>query len=375
MSGSEPLRAWQAYLVNFLFWTGLSFGAILFVAVLNLTGAKWGRPLKRPAEALGAFLPCAFLLFWLLYFGRVELFPWITTPAEGKEAWLSAPFLFIRNGAGLLFLTIISLAMVRCSLRADLLWKKEHHGEGEPEDANLPDSPYWRKQQVLSTVFAIAYAFIMSFVGFDLVMSLDPHWYSTLFGAYFLVASFYTGLVALFLLTLLLAGSTGFRDFLLPRHFHDMGKMVFAFCLFTGYLFYAQFLTIWYGNLPEETRYVILRVKLTPWEPLAWVVLFMIFLVPFFILLSRKVKTMRLPMILLSIVIILGMWLERLILVAPSLWKGKAIPLGVPEILITIGFFGVMAICVTLFLRKVPLMPVSDPLFRRWLTEEKRLEP
>ena len=84
--GPDPLRAWQAYLVNFLFWTGLSFGAVLFVAVLNLTGATWGRPLKRLAESFGAYLPVGFALFWVLYFGRMELFPWIRDPVPGKAS-------------------------------------------------------------------------------------------------------------------------------------------------------------------------------------------------------------------------------------------------------------------------------------------------
>ena len=100
-----------------------------------------------------------------------------------------------------------------------------------------------------------------------------------------------------------------------------------------------QFLVIWYGNLPEETRYVILRVKLTPWEPVAWMVLGMIFAIPFVLLLSRKIKMKPLPMMILSGIILAGMWLERFILVAPSIWKGEGIPMGLLEVLITAGFF------------------------------------
>src|SRR4030042_6771532 len=92
ISGGEAQRAWQAYLINYVFWSGLSFGAVLFVAVLNMSDAMWGRPLKRLAEALGAFLPISFLLFWVLYFGREEIFPWVREPVHEKEAWLSAGF-------------------------------------------------------------------------------------------------------------------------------------------------------------------------------------------------------------------------------------------------------------------------------------------
>ncbi len=100
----QSLRAWQAYLVNYVFWTGLSFGAVLFVAVLNMTDARWGRSLKRLAEGLGAFLPASFLLFWFLYFGREEIFPWVHDLKPEKAGWLNTGFLFARNGAGLLLL-------------------------------------------------------------------------------------------------------------------------------------------------------------------------------------------------------------------------------------------------------------------------------
>jgi transglutaminase-like putative cysteine protease len=138
----------------------------------------------------------------------------------------------------------------------------------------------------------------------------------------------------------------------------------------------VQFLTIWYGNLPEETQYVILRVKLTPWEPLAWAILIMIFLGPLFFFLSRRVKVKRVPVIAISVVILVGLWLERFILVVPSLWKRDSIPIGATEILITAGFFGLVGLSITSFLQRVPLLPISDPLFRQLVEEkEERLEP
>ena len=370
----EPLRVWQAYLVNFLFWTGLSFGAVFFVAVLNLTGAKWGRPLKRLAEAFGAFLPVAFVLFFILYLGKSEIFPWIAEPVPGKQSWLNVRFLFVRNGAGLLLLTLISLAMIACSVRSDRQWSARTPEEGGTGGEKGPWERNWRRQQVLSPVLGIAYAFVLSLMAFDLVMSLDAQWCSTLLGGYFFIGSFYTGAAALCLLCLVSPGTLPGPA--TPRLLHDLGKLVLAFCLFTGYLFYAQFLTIWYGNVPAETRYVILRVKLTPWEPVAWAALFMIFLIPFFVLLGRPVKTRRLPMMILSLMILAGMWLERFILVAPSLWKGKDIPLGTTEALITAGYLGVVGLCLIAFLTRVPLQPVSDPLFRKWAEEkEERLSP
>jgi hypothetical protein len=374
--GGNPLRAWQAYLVNFLFWTGLSSGAVLFAAVLNITGAGWGRPLKRLAEAFGTFLPVGLVLFWLLYFGRLQLFPWIGEPLAGKEVWLNVPFLFARNSAGLLLLTGVALAVIYFSLKGDREWREHTWEKGTEIPDDGPWRISWRRQQILSPVLGIVYAFVMTLVSFDLVMSLDRHWYSTLLGGYFLVGSFYSGVAAIYLLALL-AGRTGaLKRYVGPRHFHDLGKLLLAFSLFTGYLFYVQFLTIWYGNLPEETRYVILRVKTTPWEPLAWVVLFTIFVIPFVVLLSRRVKLKRIPMILLSLMVIAGMWLERLILVAPSLWKGKDLPVGAIEVVITAGFLGVVGLCLTVFLGRVSIVPASDPLFRETEAANKeRLTP
>lgn len=369
-SGTEPLRAWQAYLVNFLFWTGMAFGAVLFAAVLNITGARWGRPMKRLAEGFVAYLPVAFVLFWVLYVGRTEVFYWVREPNLQKAAWLNVPFLFIRDGASLLFMTLLALALVFYSVKGDLRWIA---ASGEQDSAWALT---WRRQQVLSPALTIAAAFLLSLIGFDLVMSLDPRWYSTLIGGYFFIGCFYTGVVALYFVSMLSRRAEALKEYIQPRQLHDLGKLAMAFCLFTGYLFYAQFLTIWYGNLPVESRYVILRVKLTPWEPLAWAVLFMIFLGPFFTFLSRRVKVRQFPVILLSIIIMAGMWLERFILVAPSVWKEKSIPIGGVEALVTAGFVGLMGLSLTFFFQRVPPLPISDPLFRELVErKEERLEP
>jgi Ni/Fe-hydrogenase subunit HybB-like protein len=366
VSGDLAVRAWQAYLANFVFWAGLSFGAVLFSAILNMAYAEWGRPVKRLAEAFGAYLPVSYLLFWVLYFGRETLFHWIREPVPEKQAWLNVPFLFARNGMALLLLTGLCLALVYYSLRGDRQWLAQRE-PGAGSLASDDGSGSWRRQKILSPIIGFAYAFILTLVAFDLIMSLDPHWRSTLFGAYYFMGSFYTALAAIYLVSMLFGNSPGLRDYIQARQKHDLGKLTLAFSVFTGYLFYAQFNTIWYGNLPEETRYVILRVKLSPWEPLAWVALFLILIIPFFVLLNRKVKLKRSPMIGLTVLILIGMWLERFILVAPSIWHEDWIPVGLLEILITAGFLGLVALSFTLFLRRVPPVPISDPIFRKTL--------
>ena len=375
VTGPAALRAWQAYLINFVYWTGLSCGAVLFVAVLNMTNAVWGRPLKRLAEALGTFLPASFILFWVLYFGKDEIFPWIKDPIPEKQSWLNPGFLFARDGVGLFLLTAFSLTLIYYSVKGDKQAVSLSTGASEGVSTQEAQEGFcWRAQRALSPVIGILYAFVLSLLAFDLIMSLDPHWYSTLFGAYYFMGSFYLALAALYFLSFLGRNAFGLREIIHPHHLHDLGKLVFAFCIFTGYLFYVQFLVIWYGNLPEETRYVILRVKLTPWEPLAWIVLATTFLIPFLLLLRRKIKMTPLPMMILSGIILAGMWVERFLLIAPSIWKGEGIPLGFVEILITGGFVGIMGLGIILFLQRVPLLPISDPLFRKALEPHEEKE-
>lgn len=361
--GSRAPRAWGVYLVNFVFFAGLSFGAVLFVAVLNMTNAVWGRPLKRPAESLGAFIPLSFLLFALLYLGKDSIFPWIAHPVHGKEAWLSAPFLFLRSGVGLLALGAAGLALLHYSLRRSRPFPARENPDLPPGE---PD-PGWRKETVLSPVFGILYAVVLSLLAFDLIMSLDPHWFSTLFGAYYFIGSFYTALAAILLLSALGRKPLGLEKFIGEKHFHDLGKLLLAFCLITGDFFYSQFLVIWYGNLPEETKYVLLRVRGPAWQPVAWAVLVGSFAVPFLVLLSRKIKRIPAAMAALALLILGSMWLERFLLVAPSLWKGESFSFGFVELGVTAGFLGAFALCVLFFLQKFPLLPFGDPLFQKGL--------
>ncbi len=373
ISGDMAQRAWQVYLVNYVFWAGLSFGAVLFSAVLNMSYAQWGRPVKRLAESFSAYLPISYLLFWVFFFGKEQLFIWVREPFAEKQAWLNVPFFFARNGVGLLILTTLSLALVYYSVRGDREWLARAGGQ-DPSSEHRGWESTWRSQKILSPILGIAYAFVLTLLAFDLIMALDPEWHSTLFGAYYFMGSFYTGIVAIYLITVLFLNSWGLRDYVHSRQLHDLGKLTLAFSIFTGYLFYAQFNTIWYGNLPDETRYVILRVKLSPWGPLAWVTLFMILIIPFVLLLRRKIKVRRGPMIFLTILILAGMWFERLILVAPSLWHKDWLPLGLLELLITAGFFGLVALCFTLFINRVPIIPVSDPIFREMAKSGKKQE-
>ncbi len=370
ISGEMALRAWQVYVVNYVFWAGLAFGAVLFSAVLNLSKAVWGRPLKRLAESFGAYLPVSFLLFWVLWPGKGHIFRWVLNPVPQKAAFLNARFMFAREGICILALTVFSLVLVYYSVKADRQWL----ANSRPQVATgYPWTGPFRSQWRFSPVLPIAYGFILSLFAIDLVMSLDPEWYSTLFPGYFFTASFYSAIIAIYLFALIAGRRLALASYLYPRQFHDLGKLTFGFCIFTGYLFYGQLLVIWYGNLPEETRFVILRAKLAPWEHFGWAVLLMVFIIPFFTLLSKRIKIKRGPMIFVTTMMLVGLWMERFLLVVPSTWAGRrGIPFGLLEVLVSAGFFGLVSLCIMAFLSRVPIVPVSDPLFHRFLLEEKR---
>ena len=366
ISGPNAPRVWQAYLINFVFWTGMAAGCVLFSAILSITHAHWGRSLKRLAEAPVFFLPVALLLFALLYPGRQEIFPWILHPVAEKAAWLNAPFLFLRDGAGLLALAATATVLILISVRR----------ERQASTAGRRPMPEQNREEKVAItaaiIYSILYAVILSLLAFDLVMSLSPHWYSSLFGAYYFVGSFLAALSLLMVLTLLVTRNGKLHDYIRGDQLHNLGKLMLGFTLVTGDFFYTQFLVIWYGNLPEETEFVILRTQFQPWSSVAWTVLTLGFILPFVLLLSRRIKTRPLAMLALSFVILGAMWLDKFLLIAPSLWRGPGLPLGLAEILITMGFFGIMAICILVFMKKYPLLPYGDPLFHYDLTHAQQ---
>jgi hypothetical protein len=357
----HPERAWQAFLINFLVWSAIAQGGLLFSALMHTTRAKWSGPLSNLAEAFTAFFPFSILLFLLLFLGREHVFPWLHADLHGKENWLNLRFLFTRDLAALVILYGLGLAYTYQALRLKLgaetgeggrlrnfLVRRWQRRAGDAERCE-------RRKNVLSILYMLAFTLVLSLIGYDLVMAADPHWYSTLFGAYTFAKSVYMGLGAVIILAAILQVRSG-NGFEIPSsHFHDIGKLFFAFCLVWADFFYAQLVVIWYGNISEETAYVIERVMVPPWKGLAWVVFSVCFIIPFLVLLNRKVKTRPRFMLVFCSIIIAGMWLEHLLLLGPALnHHVTSIPIGIGDILITAGFFGLMALAVSGYLKQFP---------------------
>lgn len=363
INGQHPEKAWRAYHINFLLWSAVAQGGLLFSIVMHLCKARWSGPLTGLSEAFAGFFPVSFILFLILFLGREHLFPWLHHDLHGKEVWLNMPFLFTRDFVGLLALYGLGFAYLFNSLKLKRRgWtrtSKDGHGRtptGEDEAAIRS------KMSLFAVLYSLAYALVLSLIGFDLVMSMDPHWISTLFGAYAFVKAFYIGLGALLILAAVVAWVQGETSPLRPAHFHDLGKLFFGFCLVWADFFYAQFVVIWYGNLPEETHYVIQRTMAPPWNGLAWIVFVLCFIAPFFILLNKRVKTRPVFMLILASAIIVGIWLEHLLLLGPA-WDAGAdrLPLGLWDALISLGFLGLMVASVAAFLKLFPELVPTTP--------------
>jgi hypothetical protein len=353
-------RAWQAYLVNFLLFSAMAHGALLFSTLMHAVRARWSGPLADLAEAFTSFFPVSLLLYMGLFLGKAHLFPWIGHDLHGKEAWLNVPFLFARDVAGLLILYGLGLAYLYHALWFKLsdrgasgplgrwLWRR---WQRRPPD----EERYRRRRTVFSFLYMLAFALVLSLLGYDLVMSMDPHWYSTLFGAYSFVKAVYVGFGALIILASLLHlnRSNGFT--LASSQFHDIGKLFFAFGLVWADFFYAQFVVIWYGNIPEETAYIIARTMTAPWNWLAWTVFGVCFIAPFLILLNKKIKTVPAAMMAICGTVIVGMWLEHFLLLGPAFHhNAEVLPLRWIDGLIGLGFLGLLMAAISVYLKQFP---------------------
>ncbi len=341
----DAATAWEAYLVNLLFFLGVAQGAVVASASFYLTQAKWGGSTPyRLGEAFAPFLWVGFFLFFGLYFGRAAIFPWVKHPIAQKAAWLNIPFLFARDGIGLGLIALVSSAFVRIS-------RSEESRAWTIATREIEMPPH--SIRVVAPLLAVLYAVVYTLIAFDLIMSLAPVWRSTLFGWYFFAGCFWSGLTAMALIAVLLRRRLGANNlFTNPTVMHDFGKMVFAFSIFWVYLLFAQYIVIWYGDLPVETFFIVQRVHHMPWSPLSVACVVLIWAIPFCALMSVWAKQTGWVLGPVAALGLIGMWLERYVLVVPSL-SPDAIPFGPAQFLISIGFLGLFLICAVPGLNRV----------------------
>ena len=370
--GSDPLRAWRIYLVNFLFFTGIGVGGVLFVCVVNTASGAWARNVKRVAEGLGIFLPVSFVLFLLMLPGLKTLLPWVEHP-YGPAWYLNLCFLTWRDVIGILVLALLGVYIIYLSLRVDFGYEKE---EGEGRDGplsrfltrgwkgtNAEAAVARRRLVVLSPVYAILFALVLTVIGVDLIMSLKAEWYSTLIGAYYFVGCFYTSLAALLLAVIWTRRKYGLEGEIGPKHFHDIAMLTMGFGIVTGDFFYTQLFVIWYVNLPVETSFLIDRMGDTPWRMIGILVLLLCFALPLLASLRRSLKQRAVPMAVFAVAVLCAMWIERFLLIGPSVTGSESILFGPMEVLVSLGFLGLLGTTFLLFIQRVPPVVLRDPIF------------
>ncbi len=394
---TDAATTWRAFHVNHLYWSGLAHGGLVLGAIFVIVGARWPGPVRHVAAGLAAWLPVGLVLFLVDFLGRRHVYPWIEEPVPVKQAWLNGPRLFLTDLGILLVFVLLGLAFLYHSLRPAL------HGAAERASGSTRTlierwTAGWRGEEAerersdrilrrIAPVICLLYAFGFTVIAFDQVMSLSPMWFSNLFGGYFAWGGFLSAVAATALISVLLRRDPALGPEITRARMHDLGKMIFAFSIFWMYLFWSQYLIIWYGNLPEETGFLYARLGtqflqdksginetflVNTWDwNLMWerlrepyvkptlAVWALCWIVPFWTLLGQRPK--QTPAILGSVAfaVLVGFWLERNVLVWPSLVPGEtwswagAIQFGVAA-----GFLGAFAAVYLVFSRVLPSIPV-----------------
>ena len=367
----EPDRAWQALLVNWLYFTSISSAGVMFVAVQRITTARWSRPIVRFLEGYVAFLPVAFVLLLLILFvGRDHIFWWThEVPAiHEKRVYLNPPFFISRVIGTFLIILLLSLWYIYTCVRLDVgivpesgsRWARglrERMRRGFRDERRELHSTH-SLQGKLAVFLGFAFAFGWIVLSWDLSMSLDPHFQSTMYGWWFFMGGWVAAIASWTIIVMAWRRYLGRYDLIQDKHFHDLGKLCFAFTAFWGYLTFGQYLVIWYGNLGEETHWARLRL-IEGWRIPTLITVGLMFVLPFFGLLSRAAKLFLPTMVLFAASTVVGLWLHRYLEIYPSIYGVRDnIPLGIWELGVTLGLLGVWGFCYLAFMDAFPRMRV-----------------
>ncbi len=376
----DPGSAWVSYVSNWLYFTSISIGGVLFAFVTWITKAKWNWSMRRVSQSFVAFLPISFVLMLpMLLFLRENYFPWIEMMAtdpilQKKAAYLNIPFLVARNFGAVLLLFGMALYFVYHAVRPDMGLTRGSE-EGDPVRARARErlTEGWMGQEqeevrsyqrmtTMAPAFVLVYAFAMTIVCYDWIMSLEPHWYSTMFGPWFFMGAFWGGIAATALWSLYLrVQHEDFRHLIGLQQRHDVGKLAFAFSVFWMYLFFGQYLVIWYGKLPWEQAWMVRRSG-EAWGGFSALVVVLCFVVPFAGLIGRKAKLKPALLALFTSIILFGLWLERYGMLAPSLYHEGDPIFTIWQPLIGLMFLGLYVGAVRWFLSTFPAIQIWQPM-------------
>ena len=354
---TDHTRVWATLLHNNFYFTAMALCGTFFVALQYVAQAGWAVGIKRVPEAMGGFLKYGMVGMILIFiFGHHDLYHWTNSelydPASpeydhilaGKQGFLNMPFYITRMVAYALIWVGFTYALRKQSLREDA------EGGLEP----------FRKSVSMGAVFLVLFAVTSSTSAWDFLMSVDSHWFSTMFGWYTFAGLFVSGL-AMMCLFIMFLRSKGYMDHVTSDHLHDVGKFMFAFSIFWTYLWFSQFMLIWYANLPEEVVYYQVR-----WENFKtlWVTnLIVNFCAPLLILMTRDAKR-QIPILWVAgIIILCGHWLDVYLMVTPGV-LGKDWHIGFIEIGTMIGYLGLFVRVTLGELSKASIVPKNHPMYQ-----------
>ena len=345
-----PERGSANVLVGAFYVLGLGLAGLLFVAFQNVTSASWSVVLRRVPEAMALTLPVAAVLSIAVLALIPLLYEWSHADAvaadpllEAKSGWLNPAFFAIRTiictCCWLLFAYVIVLAPRR----------RESTG----------DRGRHRRPVGASGAFLLVFAITFSVVCFDWIMSLEPHWFSTVFAVYNFSGLFLGGLAAITFFVIILARLGPLREVIRPDHLHDLGKLLISFSTFWAYIWFCQYMLIWYTNIPEETSHFIVRQEGT-WGVLFVLNLLVNWLIPFLVLLPRGAKRSTNRLLTISSLLIAGRWLDLYLMIEPSFHR-EGPQFGVWEIFPVLGILSIYALVFFRILGRTPVLPATDP--------------
>jgi molybdopterin-containing oxidoreductase family membrane subunit len=374
MTGIRRPIFWGFYITNFVFWIGISHAGTLISAILRLVNAGWRRPVTRCAEVITAFALMIGALFPIIHLGRPWLFFWLMPYPNQRLLWpnFRSPLVwdffaittYLTGSLLFLFLPMIpDFALVRdrtTGLRSKIYGVLALRWQGTPKQ--------WHRLETAMQIMAIAIipvaVSVHTIVSFDFSMAPVPMWHSTIFGPYFVAGAIFSGIAGLIIAMAALRKFLHLENYLHPVHFENLGKLLLMMSLLWAYFVFAERLTTWYGNHESEMN-VFWVTQRGSFSPLFWTMVTCNFLIPFPILAIKRLRTIP-GCVIASFGVLIGMWLERFLIVVPSLghkylpyaW-GTYTPRPI-ELMITASTFAAMVLLYVLFSKFVPIISIWE---------------
>jgi hypothetical protein len=351
---SDAALAWSAYLIGAFYALGLGAFGAAWLAILYLARGTWSVTMRRIPEAMTAWLLPGSILAVAVLFGAHSLYHWSHAEIVAQDELLThkAPFLNMT-----MFTVLVTVSLALWVLFASALVRTSH-----AQDREGGVAPSLRNRAI-SAVFLVVFAFTFSIVSFYFLLSLDAHWFSTMFAVLTFTDIVQTGTAFIAVVAGLMVMNGKLPGFLNENHLHSLGKMVFAWTGFWAYIYFCQHMLIWYANIPEETVYFIRRME-NGWLPYLLILPLLKFVVPFLFLVPREAKRDPRRLVRVSLLILFAQFWELYVMVGPSIAHGDAVAhahLPLVEFAVTLGFIGLFTLVFGWHLRRHDPVPLKDP--------------